>query len=156
MYDSRLPDLGRAIDCGLIALTEIPALASNTLMFTASYIIDDRGMILDTPDLADNTCKEIFQAAYELDSPPYTSYSFHAASMPITDPVLCDISTYSNASCVLQNVLRLEKHVIDQMESKPGVEPKDVWLNVAAIVGGVQFLAWWVEAFIDIFWPKQD
>lgn len=148
MYDARLPDLGKAIDCGLIALTEIPALASNTLMFTASYIIDDRDMIFKSLDLP-GTCEDTFRSAYELHDPPYTSYSFHIATMPITDTSLCDTSKNSEASCVQQNILRLEKHVIDQMESKPGVEPKDIWLNVAAIVGGVQFLAWWISAVVE-------
>ena len=148
MYDARLSDLGAAIDCGLIALTEVPALASNTLTFSSSYLKDERNLV----DLkkASTLCQQVYKEAFELEDPFYTAYSFHTASMPIADTTLCDLSSKSNASCIMQTILRSEKPIIQSMESVPGVEVKDIWLNVAAIVGGVQFFAWAVQALVDV------
>ena len=147
MYDARLRDLGVAIDCGLVALTEIPALASNTLTFSSSYLKDERNLI--NLDEASDICRQVYQEAFELESPFYTVYSFHVASMPIANTTACDVSLSSSASCMMQNILRSEKPIVQSMESVPGVEVKDIWLNVAAIVGGVQFLAWGLQTAWD-------
>ena len=62
--------------------------------------------------------------------------------MPIADASLCDTNLDPTAQCVMQSILRVDKPVIEGMESVPGVERADIWLNIAAIVGGVQFFYW--------------
>jgi hypothetical protein len=153
MYDSRISDLSAAIECGLIALTEVPALASNTFSFAASYAKDDLHMISWSNGTIQNgtNCQKVYAEAFELDKPPYTSYSFHIASMPLSNIATCDVSSNKDALCVMQSVLRLATPVIQGMESVPKVEIPDIWLNVAAIVGGVQYLAWCVQALVDAF-----
>jgi len=146
MYDSRIEDLPNAIDCGLISLTEIPALASSTFKFTSAYITDEKGKI----DLSSATeaCRNVYEKAFELKNPPYTAYTFHIASMPISDATLCDTNLNPAAQCVMQSILRVDKPVIAGMESVPGVERAEIWLNVAAIVGGVQFLCWFAQGLL--------
>ena len=154
MYDSRIaPNLSKAINCGLVTLTEVPALASNTFTFGVAQITDGYRMIDYTGSTSDGTtgttdCTDFHKWAYTLD-PPYNSYSFHIASMPISNTTACDSTYNTSAVCVMQNIIRSERPIIQSMESAPGVETKDIWLDVAAIVGGVQFIAWAVQALID-------
>lgn len=150
MYDSRISSLAEAIDCGLFGVTEVPALASNTFTFGATYVKDERHMMTPKDNATSNAgtmCSEVFDKALGLDD--YTSYAFHLASMPSTNASSCDTSINANAQCIMQNILRLEKSLVQTMESKPGVKTSELWLNLAAIVGGVQFLAWAVQAVLD-------
>jgi hypothetical protein len=150
MYDARISSLADAIDCGMFGVTEVPALASNTFMFASTYVKDERHMMTPKGNATSNAgtrCSEVFDKALSL--PDYTSYAFHLASMPSTNASSCDISTNSTNECVMQNILRLEKNLVQSMESMPGVKTSEIWLNLAAIVGGVQFLAWAVQAVLD-------
>jgi len=122
MYDARLSDLGTAIDCGLVALTEVPALASNTLTFTPYYFNDELNMTSFTS--ASTTCQQVFREALELENPFSTAYSFRIASTPIADTTACDVSLTSSTSCIMQTILRSEGSIIQSMESVPSVEMK--------------------------------
>jgi len=140
MYDPRIANLSAAIDCGLVGLTEVPALASNTFRFAAAYVKDEQDKIRFSNSTTE--CPEVYRKAFELENPPYTAYTFYIASMPISETSLCDTSIDPAAQCIMQSILRIDKPVIESMESVPGVEWSDVWLNVAAIIGGVQFFYW--------------
>lgn len=146
MYDYRIGNLTTAIDCGLIGLTEIPALASSTFRFSSAYLTDEKGMI-DLSNATDD-CRDAYKQAFELKNAPYTTYTFHIASMPVSDASLCDTTLNPTAQCIMQSILRIDKPVIEGMESVPGVERADIWLNVAAIVGGVQFLCWFIGVLL--------
>lgn len=150
MYDGRIAmDLDIAIECNLVTFTEVPALASNTFTFEVSELTDEYQLIIQESDSITDTCKDYLNWVYAL-HPPYRSYSFHFASTVITDTTLCDTRSNTTASsCIMQNRLRPGQPIVQTMESVPGVDQEDIWLNVAAILGGVQFLAWGVQAFID-------
>ena len=150
MYDSRIAmDLDIAIGCNLVTFTEVPALASNTFTFEVSELTDEYQLIIQENGSITDACEEYLDWVYAL-HPPYKSYSFSFASTVITDTTLCDSKSNTTASsCIMQNKLRPGQPIVQTMESVPGVDREDIWLNVAAIVGGVQFLAWAVQALID-------
>jgi hypothetical protein len=139
LFDSRV-DLSEALRCGLIALTEIPALASNTFTITAESTHDILGVI--QPSNAQPGCREFYAQTLAMKNPPYTSYSFNLGSMPLSDSNLCDSSANSDAVCTSQALLRYATRMIRTMESKRGMGKVDILVNEGAIVEAIQFFAW--------------
>lgn len=146
MYDSSmsLQVLQDSINCGLIGLTEIPALASTTFGITTTYIKDTRRLMT----LTDNSknCQKTYDTI--LKPHDYATYTFHSASMPINNVSACDSSADASASCIMQVIMRFDKHIVEKLKSGPGVEWYEIWLNYAALVGAIQFVAW----FFTVFW----
>jgi hypothetical protein len=136
LYDCRI-DLATALHCGLISLTEIPALASNTFTITMETITDKLNHVQPTEDKP--RCQKFYQETLNLENPPYTAYSFHLSSMPITDMSQCDINATADAECISQVLLRFGGWVVGSMESKPGIEKTDILINEGAIVGAIGF-----------------
>jgi hypothetical protein len=144
LFDPRV-DLGSALDCGLVALTEIPALASNTFTITANYISDTLQMVHSSGD--QTACKEFYAKTLALKEPPYTSYAFHLGSMTTLAPNTCDTAIAATASCVSQVILRFGTHIVSKMESRHGMDKIDILLFEGAVVGAIQFFAWFIGIF---------
>jgi hypothetical protein len=139
IYDPRI-DLANALDCGLVALTEIPALASNTFTVIAQKTVDTLGMIPapETPEI----CAGFYASTLSKDDEPYLSYSFHLSTMVLSNISLCDSSNSPTTSCVSQAIIRFGSHVVNEIESKHSIEKTDILINEGAIVGAIQFFAW--------------
>jgi hypothetical protein len=139
LFDPRI-SLEKALSCGLVALTEIPALASNTFAITAESTLDTPGVI--QPSSAQSGCRDFYTQTFAMNNPPYTSYSFNLGSMPLSNPKLCDSSVNPDAICTSQALLRYGTRVVRAMESKRGMGKVDILVNEGAIVGAIQFFAW--------------
>ncbi|KAJ6115718.1 hypothetical protein N7523_006135 [Penicillium sp. IBT 18751x] len=109
LFDSRLNLTGIAtgLDCGFLALTEIPALASNTITVAANQILDKQRKI----ETNNENCQKFLQNVNAWENPPFTTYTFGISSMTNSEYSSCDISTDPSAVCISQLILRFGTHV---------------------------------------------
>jgi len=147
IYDRRITNLSAAIECLLINPVRVPAHAYNTYSFSATYIKDD--IELMRPARSDEYCWSVWQQALALEDPDYTSYSMKITSTQVTNGNYCSEALESATFCPVVSTLRVDSFMVDTKESVRGVEYFDIWLNVAAIVGGVQFLAWCAQVIVN-------
>ena len=96
------------IECGVVALNEIPALGSTTFTITASEVVDHLGMLNVTD--ANSKCRNIYKS-----DPPFTSYSFHAISGGSSNGSVCDVSSPQyQASCFSQLIIRFSTFSVNK------------------------------------------
>jgi hypothetical protein len=92
----------------------------------------------ETPE----TCAKFFASTLSKEDEPYLSYSFHLSTMALSDISLCDTNNSATASCVSQAIIRFGSHAVNEIESKHSMEKTDILINEGAIVGAIQFFAW--------------
>jgi hypothetical protein len=148
LFNPRI-DLGLS---GFVALTEVPALASNTFIGTVATILDT--LQFTSPTKNQPICKDFYARTLNMTDPPYMSYAYHLGFMPISDPTLCDTHLNTSASCVSQMILRYDNHGLNMMESKHGKEKTDILIFMGAIVGAIQFFALFLGIFSLCSAPK--
>jgi len=138
--------LAKAVHCGLIAFTEMPAMGSTTFTMSATNITDTLGMI--SPPTNEIVCQNYYREVLSYENPPYTAYTFHMASMPVTDLSVCDISVNPGNKCLSQVILRYGTRAVSSMESKPGIEKQQILIDEGAIVGAIQFFMWFLSLYV--------
>lgn len=99
---------------------------------------DERKMIRP----GDSNCSDFYERYLEQQEHTYAVYNFHISTMATSNISFCDTALDPLASCVSQALLRYENQLVRIMESIPGIEKKDIMLNIAAIVGALQFVYW--------------
>ena len=152
LYDSRMTydDLQSAFRCGILGWTEQPALGSTTYTIEETTTTSDsRGMYkLNTTVPQD--CQLLFDKLFTLPG-GYRTYSYRLSSPGVTSGTAdyCDVNgTTDNFNyCISQVLIRYGSFRQTAIESKSGIEQKDILLNVAAITGGVAYVA----AFLAIW-----
>jgi hypothetical protein len=90
---------------------------------------------------------DFYKRAFALD-PPYTTYYTQATSI-VTGPSaqLCNSTTGPYIGCPTVMTFKFGSLAASTMTSIPGNEKLDIWLNAGAIVGAVQFFAWFLGIF---------
>jgi hypothetical protein len=146
-FDPRL-DFDESRQCDLSTATAIKILSSNSFTLTAMLTTDTLGLIKAPALKAANqsSCADFYRKAFALD-PPYTSYA-HITSTG-GGYVLSDCDTASGPSnkCSQMISFQFGSLAASTLESVPGIDQLDIWLNAGAIVGAVQFFAWFLGIF---------
>ncbi len=133
-------DLADGIRCGVIALTEVPALGSTTITITAQEVVDAVGK----QEWPLDECKQIFSSQDN----PYLRYQYSIAGTGTSNGSFCDASQGSNGgSCLSQLIVRYASFITSHIESEHGKTPLDIWIEEAAIVGAVLTLGYFVTVF---------
>ena len=122
-------------------MTEQPALGSTT--YTIDEILhtfDDIGKITSASN--DSVCVDLTSKIYALPDGGYRTYKYHISSSGISDASSCDtIPNATTTYCVSQILVRYGSFVVSSMESKHGMEKKDMLIEIGAIVGAVAYVA---------------
>ncbi|KAK4896590.1 hypothetical protein LTR27_005508 [Elasticomyces elasticus] len=149
MYDPRLTDdqFRTALRCGIIGLTEQPALGSST--YTIDQVTrthDKLGKLTD--GIADSVCKTLAETLYKLDD-GFITYRYHLTSSGTSYADVCDTkgTGQSEAACVSQVIVRYGSFSTTKLTSKHGNEVKDIILDMGSIVGAIQYAAWFLTIF---------
>lgn len=146
MYDTRV-NLTDALRCGLLSLTEIPAMGSTTFTIFAETMTDRFGYVKPAASSDNQTCESFYTETLSMD-PPYTFYTFNMASLPNTDLASCDVSNNSAAFCICQVLIRYGSRVVRGMESARGTTSLDIFIMEGAVVGGIQFFMWFFSLYV--------
>jgi len=147
IYDTRV-NLADALRCGLLSLTEIPAMGSTTFTIFAESMTDKLGYVRPPASSNDQACENFYTETLRM-NPPYNSYTFNMASLPNTDLASCDTSNgNSGAFCICQVLIRYGSRVVRSMESVRGMTRLEIFINEGAVVGGIQFFMWFFSLYV--------
>jgi hypothetical protein len=144
-FDSRL-SVTEILDCGIQPWYLINAYSISSLSVTVMHITDTLQTVT-APAEAPQYCSGVFQdklaqtrpkfAVYEIattaNSPSVTSYAEH-----------CNVLTNSSAKCPLTININYGNQFVLDRETSHGISELDIWLNIGAIVGAIQFVAWFM------------
>ncbi|KAK5746429.1 hypothetical protein LTR17_000809 [Elasticomyces elasticus] len=143
MYDPRLTDdqFRAAIKCGIIGLTEQPALGSST--YTIDQVTrthDTLGKLTDR--IPDSVCKALAETLYKLDD-GFVTYRYHLTSSGTSYADVCDKkgTDQFEQACVSQVIVRFGSFSTTKLISKHGNDIKDIILDMGSIVGAIHGLA---------------
>jgi hypothetical protein len=131
-----------ALDCGIIALSEMPALGSTTLGIDP-YEVEDSD--LKALSFANSTCRYL----YDTHEPPLF-FKSQLASTGVLSSVACDTSSTnydSNHDCISQVIIRYETTYLTKYSSRRKKESNDILIDIGGIVGGVSFICWFFGIF---------
>jgi hypothetical protein len=148
-FDSRL-GLLETVQCDLDTFASVDSLSSPTFTVTPRLTTDTLGLIKIPIQkrTSHNSCPDVYRSAFSTD-PPYTSYA-QASSLYGTGHVLnnCTSTSANNPKGWLATMTFSWRSLAAKtMESVPGNEELDIWLNAGAIVGAVQLFAWFLGMF---------
>jgi hypothetical protein len=142
-FDPRM-SLDTLLDCGLVSLPIVPASAEYSMSLTASYITDTYNLI--TRPGQSTACVTASKALFDNDEFPYISYSLSVVSSSInTDCQLLENGTIT--SCVFSAIINYGSQTVQTTTSTPGISKLSIVVNAGALVGGVQFLTWFLAMF---------
>lgn len=128
-----------ALDCGVLALSEIPALGSTTISITP-YAVNDT---LNALKLNNQTCWDLYNN--ENNDQTYLYYESRLASTGDLNSSSCDISIPGyepGHDCISQVIIRFGTTYLTTYWSKRKKESTDVLVDIGGIVGGVCFVFW--------------
>lgn len=138
IFDPRI-NLTDAVNCGLVQLVQVPHAATNIFYITAEQITDTLGMIVPPPT---EGCAALYKEALSQEASPYMSFAVSISSEYGGNSSVC-----KSDACVSTAVFSYASHVVHTMTSKHGIDQLTIWLNCGAIVGAVQFFAWFLGIF---------
>lgn len=137
-FDPRI-NLTDAVACGLVQMVQVPHAATNIFYITAERITDTLGMIVPP---ATERCTALYKEALSQEASPYMSFGFSLSSEYGGNSSVC-----KSDACVSTAMFSYASHVVHTMVSKHGIDQLTIWLNCSAIVGAVQFFAWFFGIF---------
>jgi hypothetical protein len=142
-FDPRM-SLDTLSDCGLVSLPIVPGSAEYSMSLTASYTTDTYNLI--TRPGQSNPCVTASEALFDNDEFPYISYSLSVVSSRInTGCELLENGTIT--SCVFSAIINYGTQTVQTTTSTPGISKLNIVVNAGALVGGVQFLTWFLTMF---------
>ena len=108
------------------------------------------------------SCADFYKKAFALD-PPYTSYAqttFTGGEYVLSE---CDTASGPSNQCPQTISFEFGSLAASTLESVPGNEQLDVWLNAGAIIGAIQFFDWflgifntWIASLVCVSIPRKE
>ena len=149
-YDPRLT-LEEAMYCNIVQPSTPLAFESVTYLMSVSQISDRRGK-MQLPDPYDPICERVYTDLLPNADPPLTIFDLSLmSSAPTTSDIAgnCDIANAPNASCLSVVSFSYGSQFVTNQRSVPGKSKQGIWIDCAAIVGAVQFFAWFLYTFFQ-------
>ena len=106
-------------------------------------ITDDIG-IFEPPT---QDCTRFYRKTLSVSGSPYRSYSLNTFNEVNYDASTCASEKDGSGSCTSTVSLIIGSKIVNTIESTHGIDGLTIWLNAGAIVGGVQFFAWFLGIF---------
>ncbi len=141
-FDSRM-DLDTLWTCGLVGQPQVPASAQYAIALTASYTTDKYNLI--TRPGQSSACVSASKALFDNEQSPYISYSASFDSSQVNTD--CPTLNGTVAQCVFSAIISYSTQMVQTTVSVPGISKLNIVLNAGALVGGVQFFAWFLAMF---------
>jgi len=149
-YDHRL-SLREAMLCSVVQSYVVSAFASNTFTLSVSRI-SDRQQKMSPPEHLDSLCDHVYQDLLPTADPPMATFELALSSSVTSAPNFaedCDIIANSSASCRNTVQFIYGTQFVNMQTSVPGKSKQDIWIDCGAIVGAVQFFAWFMYVFFQ-------
>lgn len=144
-FDSRL-SVTEMLDCGIQSWYLINSYSISSLSVSVMHITDTLRNVTAATD-APEYCSGVFKDKLAQKQPKFAIYEMTtSATSPSTTSYAddCNILTNSSASCPLVLKINYANQFVLDRETSHGISELDIWLNLGAIVGAIQFVAWFL------------
>lgn len=138
IFDRRL-NFAKSLECGLIALREMPAFGSNSLLLTASYY-DDSVLKVLPRNHTDPDCDRLPRSYYQFDVTMSSTSAYN--------PTSCDANTTD--TCTSQMLIRYSTFNVPSYTTVQGISAVQILTDEGGILGGAAFLFWYFGIW-DLF-----
>jgi len=128
--------------CGLVQPINVQPVSSNIFYMAAEQVTDTLGLI-SAPTLPEQ-CKEFFRNTLSQEDSQYLSYSVNLSPVSNQDVSTCDSN---DEPCQAVATINYPSNIVGTIASTHSIDQLTIWLNAGAIVGGVQFFAWFLGIF---------
>jgi hypothetical protein len=142
VYDARY-NLSDSLACGLTNMISVSPVASYIYFMTASQTTDAMGLI-QAPS-SPKQCPEFYKAALSSPRADYLSYTINPV---LTSNVNANTCSQEGNTIQVGAILTYPSSILNKISSQPSINQLSIWLNAGAIVGGVQFFAWFFGSLI--------
>lgn len=130
------------LSCNQIISSQIaPVIGDTSITFDAQQIIDSYGLI-DIPKTNDSGCTSGLSRLLADRSRPFSTYTASITSSPLITTGNCEAIKDAQQKCEVSIILQLGSRILRTTETVPRMSRVEIWLDIGAIVGGVQFFAW--------------
>lgn len=141
-FDPRMSITDMA-QCGLVPWQRIEPFAWTSISITVMHITDTLKHV-KAPSGYPARCTALYQDLLSVTNPPFAFYEMSStSSIPIDNwSTTCDVATRSNATCTNTVWLKYGNQFVLTRKTMREISILDIWVNTGAIVGAVQFFAW--------------
>lgn len=118
------------------------AFSTNSYSILANYITDTLHSV-QAPRGSPDYCRDVFHD--KLSQRNFSLYDMRLSASSPNYPSYrndCDIVTNPDARCQLQINLSYGSQFVLTRQSAHSISKLEIWLNISAIVGAIQFFAW--------------
>lgn len=123
----------QSLECGLIALHEMPAIGSNSFLLTPSFYNDTILKVLPR-NTTNPDCYNLSRSYYE--------YDVKLSSTGISNYSACDKNHTSTGTCISQAMIRYSTFDLQTFKIVQGMSATDILTDEGGIIGGIAFLFW--------------
>lgn len=135
--------------CGLIPWMKVTPFASSYMSMSMMHIIDQLQTI-HAPTTAAKYCTRLYRGLMAQTEPPFAFYEPRLTGnmANVRDYTQdCDIARNPNASCATSVALEYGTQFVLSRMTQRGTTTLNIWTNAGALVGAIQFFAWfWLQA----------
>jgi hypothetical protein len=148
-FDPRL-SLAEVALCSIVQTSLVNAFAQNNFLMTVSQLKDPRSKMV-RPPVMDPICERAYRLL-ETANPPIASYDLRLTSSQTTNANFseeCVVGQTPDQTCVGGYSIVYSSQFVTTQISVPGKSKQDIWIDCGAIVGAVQFFAWFLFVFFQ-------
>ncbi|KPI45040.1 uncharacterized protein AB675_2625 [Cyphellophora attinorum] len=148
-FDPRL-SLAEVALCSIVQTSLVNAFAQNNFQMTVSQLKDPRSKMV-RPTVMDPICERAYHLL-ETANPPIANYDLRLTSSQTTNGNFseeCVIGQTPDQTCMGGFSLVYSSQFVTTQISVPGKSKQDIWIDCGAIVGAVQFFAWFLFVFFQ-------
>ncbi|KAJ9612568.1 hypothetical protein H2200_004165 [Cladophialophora chaetospira] len=149
VFDARMP-IYATLECGLIQPLAVAAFTDSTFLISMSQIADSHG-ITRPPAEAPASCLETYEHLISDPRRPLTFFdtSLTQSSSSVSNYTAeCDVEVDPDAFCRSSATFAWGTQFVRKQTSIPGRSKQEIWIDCGAIVGAVQFFAWFAMVFL--------
>jgi hypothetical protein len=126
-------DFQSSLECGLIALHEMPAIGSNSFLLTPSYYDDTKLKVLPR-NTTNPDCNNLSRSYFE--------YDVKLSSTGIYNYSACDRKYTDTGTCISQAMIRFSTFDLQSFTTVHGKSATEILTDEGGIIGGIAFLFW--------------
>jgi hypothetical protein len=140
------------IQCSIVQVSVPAAFTVSSYVMKVSQLSDPRRKMKPLGPVPDSVCDRVYNDLLPNADPPLSIFDLSLTSATATVPDFaesCDVTVNASSSCITSAQLIYGTQFVNVQKSVPGKSMQDIWIDCGAIVGAVQFFAWFLYVYFQ-------
>jgi hypothetical protein len=151
VFDPRLT-VREMIQCSIVQVSVPAAFTVSSYVMKVSRLSDRRRKMRPPTLTPDSVCDRVYNDLLPNADPPLSIFDLSLTSSTTTVSDFaeeCDVRLDADAGCITSAQLIYGTQFVSVQRSVPGKSMQDIWIDCGAIVGAVQFFAWFLYVYFQ-------